>query len=77
MITLTESSANKLGKRATEFAEANAVLYDRNANALLPTEKASDAVSRTLTRVYGSPETIDRGEVAYWRIPRDECDEID
>lgn len=26
-------------------------------------------VERTLTRLFGRPDTIDRGEVAYWVIP--------
>lgn len=36
-------------------------------------------VERTLTRLFGRPDTIDRGEVAYWVVPASvvaECAEV-
>lgn len=62
-----------LGKRATEYVSANAIVSAKNRDALVPERDSTpEGIARTLTRVYGRPETIDRGEVRYWLVPRTE-----
>lgn len=72
MVTLTTKGKATLGEQASEIVEERAYSWGTPQNAYVPDdEHVTGAVLATLTRHLGRPATIDRGEVAYWRLPQD------
>jgi len=69
---LKSNIARRLGKRAASYLEDHAIDVGRHGQRsviLADRYETPDGVVRTLTRRYGRPRTIDRGETAYWSIP--------
>jgi hypothetical protein len=66
---ITRTAARRLGTRATAYVEEHALPPCWRGRLVPETERTPESVARTLTRVYGRPSTVDRGEVAYWEIP--------
>jgi hypothetical protein len=66
---ITRTAARRLGTRATAYVEEHALPPCWRGRLVPETERTPESVARTLTRVYGRPFTVDRGEVAYWEIP--------
>lgn len=59
----------KLSEATRDYVADNARRWGKNKDFLLP--EASDTpehVADELSAAFGAPSTIDRGEVAYWRI---------
>jgi hypothetical protein len=67
----------KMGKRAAAYV-ADHTVYAPRASAVLVAdcEKCPAGVSATLTRLFGRPRTIDRGEIAYWTIEGDDIEAV-
>ena len=56
---------------ARQYVEEH-MTHSRNGNPTIPYQyDTPDDVYQTLTRIYGSPRTLDRGETAYWMIDDD------
>lgn len=67
-IRVSDAALRRMGKRAAAHV-TDCATRARYSNAILvPDARQSDAVTRTLTRLYGRPQTLDRGEIAYWTI---------
>jgi hypothetical protein len=68
-LTLTAAARRRLGARASEYVDEHCI-RTRGGGALLVADRVEtpQGVYRTLSRLYGRPATIDRGEVAYWEI---------
>ena len=59
----------RLGVRAAGYVAAHGRTWSDGGDVIVAdTENTPPGVARTLTRHFGRPQTIDRGEVAYWRI---------
>lgn len=75
---LTDRARCKLGLRASAWVDAHAhpavdVMGGQGGQALMVAdgEGILSGVEKTLSRLFGPPQTIDRGEVAYWWIGGD------
>jgi hypothetical protein len=71
---ITRTAARRLGTRATAYVEEHALPPCWRGRLVPETERTPESVARTLTRVYGRPWTVDRGEVAYWEIPSEDVE---
>lgn len=68
-IAITDSALRRMGVRAAHYVSGHSVsTVGRNAILVAETYGMPEGVERTLTRLYGRANTIDRGEVAYWVI---------
>lgn len=56
-----------------DFVRARASFAGDGTRSLLPDVHVPDRLHQRLCRLYGSPSTFDRGEVAYWRVPDQAC----
>lgn len=62
----------RLGKRAAEYVVEHSISTLGGRVRLVADEyETPKGVARTLSRVLGTPYTLDRGEVAYWDVPQD------
>jgi hypothetical protein len=77
MITLNGYGRESLGSRLANYVEEHcSAPYGKNKSALLPdTGEATEEIGEALDRAFGRATTIDRGEIAYWRVPRSMIDE--
>jgi hypothetical protein len=71
---ISSRAARRLGTRATAYVEEHALPPCGRGRLVPDTERTPNGVARTLTRVYGRPWTVDRGEVAYWEIPSEDVE---
>jgi len=65
---LSERGERRVGKRAAKYVREHSITARDGALLVADMHEIPDGVARTLTRLYGRPTTIDRGEVAYWAI---------
>ena len=63
---------NRLGKRAGAYVAEHARVATSGVYLIPDLTGTPAGVVRTLTRLYGPPATIDRGEIAYWAVPAED-----
>jgi hypothetical protein len=57
-----------LGKRAWAYVQEHAIKLSNGKRFVPDSEDTPKHVAERLTRAFGEPSTIGRGEIAYWAI---------